>query len=74
MDVEGVAAGAVAGAATTDRAVLITCNAVFANCSGIASILLRREEEPPTLLVDVMTQISPEILVQDSIRALLRLY
>jgi hypothetical protein len=70
VDVEGVAAGAVAGAATTDRAVLITCNAVFANCSGITSILLRREEEPPTLLVDVMTQISPEILVQ----ALLRLY
>jgi hypothetical protein len=70
VDVEGVAAGAVAGAATTDRAVLITCNAVFANCSGVASILLRREEEPPTLLVDVMTQISPEILVQ----ALLRLY
>ncbi len=70
MDVEGVATGAVASTSTTDRAVLITCNDVFANCSGIASVLLRREEKSPTLLVDVMTQISPEILVQ----SLLRLY
>jgi hypothetical protein len=67
----GGGACAVAGAVTTDKEVLIsTCNAVFTNCSGIASIHLRREEESPTFLVDVMTQISPEILVQ----ALLRLY
>ena len=37
----GGGACAVAGAVTTDKEVLIsTCNAVFFNCSGMASILL----------------------------------
>ena len=44
------------------------CNAVFANCSGIASILLRRVEKSLTPLVDAMTQISPEILVYEVFR------
>jgi hypothetical protein len=64
----GGGACAVAGAVTTDKEVPIsTCN-VFANCSGIASILLRRVEKSLTPLVDAMTQISPEILVYEVFR------
>jgi len=64
----GGGACAVAGAVTTDKEVPIsTCN-VFANCSGIASILLRRVEKSLTPLVDAMPQISPEILAYEVFR------